>query len=210
MKALVVATLLAPALLSAPALAQHTAATEVYVAQLHPLNSKVTGHEATGVARFTITGDSLTISVRARGVPASMMHLQHFHGFPDGKQATCATAASDKNHDGVVDLIETEPTSGTTMVPFTADPVSMTIVTDSYPKASATGSYSYKVTVSLAALNAAFGKAFDGHTIDLAHRVVYIHGVPDGTTLPKTAASLGTIPAQVTLPIACGAIQRVK
>ena len=30
------------------------------------------------------------------------------------------------------------------------------------------------------------------------------------TKLPTSAASLGTIPAQVTLPIACGEIKRVQ
>lgn len=208
--ALVVAAAMGPALFAPSAVAQHTRATQEFVAELHPLNSKVTGHKASGVARFTVRGDSLTISVRVKGVSPDMMHLQHFHGFPDSHQASCATAAADKNHDGIVDLIETEPMSGTTMVPFTADPVSMEIVTDTYPKASANGTYDYKVTVSLSALNAAFGQKYDGHTIDLARRVVYIHGVPASTTLPSTVASLGTIPAQVTIPIACGAIKKVK
>lgn len=192
------------------AAAAQQGATQVYVARLEALNSKVTGSTASGTARFTIKGDSLTISVRVRGVPASMSHLQHFHGFPDGHQATCASAESDKNGDGIVDLIETEATSGTTMVPFTADPVSMEIVVNTYPTASKSGSYTYTKTVSLHALEDAFGKKFTGQQLDLTRRVVYVHGVPSGTVLPPTVASLGTIPAQVTLPIACGAIKRVK
>jgi hypothetical protein len=36
---------------------------------------------------------------------------------------------------------------------------------------------------------------------------VYIHGVPSATQLPSSVASLGPIPAQVTLPIACGKIE---
>lgn len=182
----------------------------VYVAQLHPLNAKVTSGRASGEARFTIKGDSLTIAVRVQGVAPDMVHLQHFHGFEDGRQATCATAGADKNGDGIIDLIETEPMSGTTMVPFTADPVSMEIVTDTYPKALAGGTYEYEKTVSLSALQDAFGKKFGGQQIQLGRRVVYIHGVPSGTTLPASVASLGTIPAQVTLPIACGEIKRLK
>jgi hypothetical protein len=181
-------------------------ATTTYVAELHALNTKATGMHTAGEARFTIAGDSLTISVTARHVPPDMMHLQHFHGFTTSQNATCPTAAADANHDGVIDLIETEPTSGTTMVPFTGDPVSMEIVTDSYPKASADGTYQYRKTVSLSALEAAFAKAFDGQKLDLARRVVIIHGVPSTTTLPASAASLGKIPAQVTVPIACGKI----
>ena len=37
-----------------------------------------------------------------------------------------------------------------------------------------------------------------------------MHGVPLATKLPSSVASLGTIPAQVTLPIACGKITRLK
>lgn len=194
----------------APAGAQATPinshATTTYVAQLHALNSKVAGMQTTGEARFTITGDSLTISVTTRDVPPDMMHLQHFHGFTTGRNATCPTAAADTNRDGIIDLIETEPMSGTTMVPFTDDPVSMEIVADTYPKASAEGTYEYRKTVSLSALDAAFAKAFDGQKLDFSRRVVIVHGVPPTTTLPASAASLGTIPAHVTVPIACGKI----
>ncbi|EFJ70683.1 hypothetical protein HMPREF0514_11127 [Lactobacillus paragasseri JV-V03] len=49
--------------------------------------------------------------------PANIEHWQHFHGFPDGKDAHVATMDNDLNGDGFVDLPETEPVSGTTMVP---------------------------------------------------------------------------------------------
>jgi hypothetical protein len=191
---------------AAQATPANSRAVTTYIAELHALNTKTTGMQTAGEARFTITGDSLTISVTTRHVPPGMMHLQHFHGFTTSQNATCPTASADANHDGVIDLIETEPTSGTTMVPFTGDPVSMEIVTDSYPKASAGGTYQYRKTVSLSALEAAFAKAFDGQKLDLGRRVVIIHGVPPTTTLPASAASLGKIPAQVTVPIACGKI----
>jgi hypothetical protein len=181
----------------------------VYVAHLSPLNSKVTGSAASGEARLTIKGDRLTIVIDTKGLPPDMMHLQHFHGFTDNREATCATAAADTNGDGIIDLIETEPMSGTTMVPFHDDPVSMQIVRDTYPKALASGSYHYKKTVSLTALKAAFAKAFNDSDLALDKRVVYIHGVPAATKLPSSVASLGKIPAQVTLPIACGKIERV-
>jgi hypothetical protein len=182
----------------------------VYVAHLAPMNSKVTGLETTGEASFTITGDSLRISVKAEGLPPDMMHLQHFHGFKDNRDATCPTEAADVNHDGIVDLIETEPTSGTMMVPFHDDPVSMEIVRDTYPKAGADGTFQYQKTVSLKDLGAAFAKAFGDKELDLDRRVVFIHGILPSTKLPASAASLGTIPAQVTLPIACGEIKRVQ
>ncbi len=95
------------------------------------------------------------------------------------------------------------------MVPFDDDPAGMQIVRGVYPEASADGALQYRKTVSLKALEAAFAKTFGDQEFDLDRRVVFIHGVPAATQLPASVASLGTIPAQVTLPIACGKIERV-
>src|ERR1700680_1459828 len=126
----------------------------------------------------------------------------------DKRDATCPTEAADVNHDGIIDPIETEPTSGTTMVPCHDDPVSMEIVRDPYPKAVRDGTFQYKKTVSLKNLDAAFAKAFGDKELDIDRRVVFIHGILASAKLPASAASLGTLPAQVTLPIACGEIKR--
>jgi hypothetical protein len=107
------------------------------------MNSKITGLQTKGEARFSIDGDNLTISVTAHGLPPNIVHWQHFHGFTDNRAATCPTAAADANGDGIIDLIETEPASGTTMVPFTDDPVAMDVAHGTYPKSSATGTYTY-------------------------------------------------------------------
>ncbi|MGH8161358.1 MAG: hypothetical protein ACRESR_04290, partial [Gammaproteobacteria bacterium] len=178
-----------------------------YIAHLHPLNSKATGLRTHGEAQFAIKGDQLTIRVSVEDAPPGIAHWQHLHGFTDGKAAQCASnTSSDANHDGVVDLIETEAVSGTTLVPLNADPTAMKIASNTYPKASVDGSYVYRETVSLKALQTAFAKAFKGRKLDLAKRVVYIHGVPSGTKLPATAKSLNGVPVDVTLPIACGVI----
>lgn len=200
------------ALIAAPVAVQAAevskAVPTVYVAHLKSMNDKVTGHDANGEARFTIAGDKLTISIDMKGVPPNMEHWQHFHGFKDNTDAVCPTAAADANGDGIIDLIETGPAAGTTMVPFNADPAAMNIPDDTYPKAAADGTFHYRKTVSLKALTAAFAKAFGSTNLDLDRRVVFIHGVPPATALPGSVASLGTIPAQVTLPIACGTIER--
>lgn len=182
----------------------------VYVAHLHAMNSGTTKTATTGEARFTVNGDQLTIDIRVHGAPPDTVHWQHFHGFKNDQPAACSTASANVNHDGIVDLIETEKTSGTTMVPFITDPASMDVAHGTYPKADAQGSYHYHETVSLKALDAAFSKAFPGSKLDLDKRVVYIHGVPASTHVPGTVASLGPIPAQVTLPIACGKIEHAS
>jgi hypothetical protein len=96
------------------------------------------------------------------------------------------------------------------MVPFHDDPVSMEIVRDTYPKAGADGTFKYQKAVPLRGLDAAFAKTFGDSGLDLDRRVVFIRGTLEPTRLPASAASLGTIPAQVTLPIACGEITRVQ
>ncbi len=200
--------LLCAGTLSAAAAYAAAPPTATYVATLQPMNTNVTGTAASGEARFTVTGDTLTIDISMKGVPPSTVHWQHFHGFTDNRDATCPTAAADTNHDGIIDLIETGATAGTTMVPFDADPASMDVAHGQYPTASAAGTYTYHATVSLSALQAAFAKAFHDQQLDLDRRVVFIHGVPSDTKLPATVKSLGPIPAQVTLPIACGKIER--
>lgn len=126
-----------------------------------------------------------------------------------GTKADNTMSAADANHDGVIDLIETGAAAGTTMVPFNADPVRMHVASDTYPKASADGSYNYRKTVSLKAMTAAFAKAFGDPDLALDRRVVFVHGIAPTAALAGSVASLGTIPGQVTLPIACGKIERV-
>lgn len=195
--------------LATAALAQDGDAT--YRALLSPLNAQVVGSQTAGEAIFTVAGDDLTIHVTVSGAPPSIAHLQHFHGFKEGMQKSeCPTARSDTNGDGIIDLIETEPLAGITMVPFHDDPVSMEIVRDTYPTADDKGSYTYEKSVSLKALEDAFAAQFPGQELDLTRRVVFVHGVPASTELPDSVASLGDIPAQITLPIACGAIMKVE
>ncbi|HMN20155.1 MAG TPA: hypothetical protein PKA16_02055 [Ottowia sp.] len=182
--------------------------TQSYIAQLQPMNTAVTRTAATGTARFTVSGDRLTIDIDAQGTPPNTVHWQHFHGLTGPGGARCATMAADANHDGIVDLIETGPASGTTMVPFTQDPASMEVAHGQYPSAGPDGRYHYHQVVSLKALDAAFAKAFPGQALDLDRRVVLIHGVPASTPLPHSVQSLGPIPATTTLPIACGQIVR--
>jgi hypothetical protein len=180
----------------------------IYVAQLHPLNEKITGAKTSGWARLVVNGNRLTITIDVKGAPPNIEHWQHFHGFKDDRIAACPTASADVNHDGVVDIVETEAVAGTTMVPFNAAPAQMQVASHTYPKADSSGTYHYEQSVPLDSLKAAFKKAFGNDNLDLANRVIFIHGVPADAHLPSSVASLGEIPARVTLPIACGKIER--
>lgn len=94
----------------------------------------------------------------------------------------------DVNHDGFIDLPETEAVSGTTMVPFDDAPQEMNISHDGYPVADKYGHYEYDKDVPLKDLQAKFKQAFGSDDLQLDKRVVYVHGVPADLKLLSSVA----------------------
>lgn len=184
----------------------------IYRAEIKPLNADKIGTAAHGEVEFRIEGDNMHIKLEMFDTPANIQHWEHFHGFPDGQDAHVPTMAQDVNHDGYIDLPETETVSGTTMVPLDAHPHEMCIPNDNYPVADEKGHYSYEKDVPYQELLKNFEKAFGGDSLELDKRVVYVHGVPDSLVLPDTVG--GKINDQydqhVTLPIASGKIEKVS
>lgn len=204
--ALVSLAFLAGLVLGGSALAQQEQ--NAFVADLAGMNSSLTGTDVTGQAILFTDSGQLQITLVAKGLSPSMMHLGHIHGFMTGEASTCPDAAADTNGDGVVDLIETEPSAGVTLIPFDGDPAALTIESDSYPTATADGLITYSMSVSLDALNAAMKSTYSIDDLALGNRVIFLHGVPEGTSaLPDTAQSLPGVPAYITIPIACGQIK---
>lgn len=189
------------ALIMGAALAQQ--ANAAFTAQLQPINPQLTATAVSGQAMLTISGDELHITLVATGMPAGM-RLAHIHGFITEQASSCPAANADVNGDGIVDLIETEPSAGVTLIPFNADPAGLEILSDSYPVASDDGLIVYQATVSLAALNASVAAEYDIADLNLADRVIFVHGVAEDVMLPDTVQSLPDVPARVTVPIACG------
>ncbi|MTV82693.1 hypothetical protein [Secundilactobacillus folii] len=181
-----------------------------YVSEIKPLNEKAIGTAAHGTAEFIEDGDTLHITIEMFDTPKNMQHWEHFHGFPEGKDAEPATMAQDANHDGVVDLPETEPVSGTTMVPFDAQPHEMNIPNDSYPVSDDQGHFKYEKDVPLSALKKQFKETFGTDDLELDKRVIYVHGVPADLKLPDTTGGNLTdkYDNHVTLPIATGKITK--
>jgi hypothetical protein len=186
------------------------AAAEHYVAKLAPLNANKIGTSASGTANLEIVDGKLNVTIDLKGLAPNLMHMQHYHGFIDGKDATCPTAASDANGDGYVDLIETEPTSGTTMLPFHAHPATLEIANDTYPVADKSGVAHYTHTDDVATLDKALKEKLKATGLELSKRVIIIHGIPNDAKLPDTVKSLPGVPAQITIPVACGKIKVVK
>lgn len=200
---------LAGSLLLALASSQSHAADALYVAKLQPLNTAKIGTSSSGDARLEVADGKLIVSIDLAGLPPGM-HLQHFHGFPDGRDATCPTGESDSNGDGYIDLVETEPLAGTTMVPFHAHPATLEIPSDSYPVADENGAAHYEKIEIVADIENALKEKFKAPLLALEKRVIFVHGVTNETVLPDTVKSLPGVPAHVTIPIACGKIETGK
>jgi len=183
-------------------------AAEVYRASLVPMNTGAAHSEVRGEVRITVSDADATFELHARGLSPSMMHMAHVHGFDDDRNATCPGVQADVNGDGIVDLLETEPTSGVTMIPFNGAPAALKIASDTYPMASKDGTVAYRQRLSLAELSKAMSRQFKGASPDFAKRVIFVHGVRASARLPQTAASLPEVPAQVTIPVACGKVVR--
>lgn len=180
-----------------------------YIAHIQALNADKIGVHPHGTAEFTEKGDQLHIKVEMFDTPKNIEHWEHFHGFPEGKKAQVPTMKQDTNHDGYIDLPETEAVSGTTMVPLDSAPAEMNIPHDGYPVADAKGHYEYEIDVPLAKLQAKFQKAFGTNDLQLDKRVVYVHGVPDSLQLPASVkGDVMNYDAHTTLPIAAGKIEK--
>lgn len=182
-----------------------------YTAEIEALNADKIGCRPYGAAEITQEGDTLRVMIEMNDVPANCEHWQHLHGFADGSPAEVATQEQDTNHDGYIDLPETEPVSGVTMVPFNSSPAIMNIPNNTYPIADADGHYFYEMYVSLKELKRNFAKAFGTDDLQLDKRVIYIHGVPKDLKLPDTVGgNLEEFDAHVTLPIAAGKLTKVE
>jgi len=193
------------------ALNAYAAQEQVFKAHLTAVNADKIGSSPVGDATFKVEGDKLVVHIKMAHTPPGIIHWEHFHGYPDGKNATCVAPKDDANGDGYIDLIETGAVSGTTMVPFNDAPHEMNIPTDTYPRADKHGNYEYTKVVPLSALEKKFGEVFKGGKIDLDKRVLYVHGVPENTKLPATVAGeVASYTTNTTLPIACGKIELVK
>ena len=185
---------------------QSVGETHVYVAKINAINPQLTNSKVSGEAIFIEANGKLKITMVVKGLSPGM-HLGHIHGFVSDKASTCPPSNADTNGDGIVDLIETEPYAGTTLIPFNGDPVGLKIKSDTYPVADKNGVLTYEMTVSLDKLDAAIKKAYRINKLSLENRVIFIHGVPEGKSLPGSAKSLPGVPAYVTVPIACGEIR---
>lgn len=180
-------------------------------ATLSPLNSSVSGMTG-GTADFVLDGDSFKATVMVNGAPMAL-HAQHIH-----VGSACPTSSADTNGDGFIDVVEGVPTYGPILVPLDGDLSSQDAGGSDFPSGT---EYTYEEETSYAAMlgdlklpdpntEDAVVKLGASEFLDLEGRHVVIHGVMESDDVPDSVASIGDLPNYVTLPIACGVIEKVS
>jgi hypothetical protein len=173
-----------------------------YLAILNPLQTNTFGRVPSGAAIFTVSGDSFTARVEASGLDDAI-HPQHIHGFIPVQEGVCPTAADDANGDGFVDVLEGAPDYGPIQVPLDGDLADTSMDPATFPTGS---SYQYMESDSVSAIKAALGVS----DLALEAKHVVVHGVSGDRSLPDSVQSIAGLPANVTLPVACGQIIRIN
>lgn len=177
-----------------------------YVAVLSPLNqgehtvdsATITIPTAGGVAAINQRGDRITVVVGVTGVEPMALHPQHIHAGPK-----CPDMSADVNHDGFLDVIEGLPDYGPILISLDNDLNNFEASLD-FPVANAQGQYFYLEQASQSHLEMELKEA-----LRLGDRHVVIHGIAPDAPLPASVQSLPGLPAQATLPVACGELHAV-
>lgn len=177
----------------------------VWQADLLPLNPDVSFAPVTGKVLLQLNGDRLKIVLNATGLEPGIPHPQHIHGALGTPEGMCPDMADDANGDGVIDVIEGVPDYGAILLTLDSDLTNgATTEVEGLPVGSDDGTIHYSATVSWSAMAAGLGGV-----PTLENREIVLHGVNPDTPLPA-AASIGALPAWLTLPVACGQIDRVN
>src|SRR5690606_5670068 len=160
-------------------------------------------------------GDELMDSKRMQGVPGIVVHAQHIT-----VGSSCPTETNDVNNDNYVDVIEGVPNYGLILIPLDGDLEDQDDGSHGFPRASSAGTYSWSKTASLSRMIADLQDAevdledgltkLNGSELNLAGKVVIVHGVNSNSNLPDTVGTIDDFRSHQSLPIACGVIERVE
>ena len=186
----------------------------LYVASLTPLNTSVSP-AALGAFIFSIQGDKADATINVITAPTGVAHPQFIY-----VGDKCPTAADDTNSDTFLDALEGIAVFGQILIPFDGNLNSQDEGSLLFPSSDDIGAYQYLRSASLAKLledlklpdpdtTDSIAKLAAGEELNLAGRVLVIHGVSADTVLPDTVGTIQGAPNTLTLPIACGIISRV-
>lgn len=189
-----------PAASNRPAAPNNASAAQVFTATLTPLNGDVSYRPVRGSAMVTVRDGTLSVRVDAQGLEPGIPHPQHIHGKMG--EGACPDMSADENGDGLVDVIEGLPDYGGIMVTLDSDLTDGAgTQVDGLPTADKDGTIHYRNSADFEAVQAGAGE-----DLRLDERHIVLHGVDPALeeTVLADAASIGDLPAWLTLPVACG------
>ena len=178
-------------------------ADRAFFADLNELNNS----EAEGGALLLLKGDQLTVITAARGVEAGQVHVQHIHGFEDGRDAKVPTLAQDDDRDGFVELAEGLDTYGPILLNLTSSPEAGL---SGFPNPTGT-SFLFSQSYDLSdPSNGELAKLLDD--VSLSRREIVLHGtsVLEGHGLGTAGEVDGSAGYKLVLPIASGEIRELS
>jgi Ca2+-binding RTX toxin-like protein len=178
-------------------------ADRVFFADLNELNNS----EAEGGALLLLKGKTLTVITAARGVEAGQTHVQHIHGFEDGRDAKVPTLAQDDDRDGFIELAEGLDTYGPVLLNLTSTPGGGL---EGFPTP-AGDSFLFSQSYDLSdPKNGELAKLLDD--VSLARREIVLHGgsVREGHGQGTGGEVDGTAGYKLVLPIASGEIRELS
>lgn len=181
----------------------------LYLATLRPLNTHLSGFLPTGQMEIKVGGSAFQVkSVLEDDAP--VVHMLNMH-----TSSECPSMGHDSNGDGLVDVNEMSVATGPVILPFDSD-LSFQEKGE-FPR----GSFTYVRSISVGALmqdlmapdsnpNDHIVKLSAAESFGLEGKVVMVHGVNGGTTIPTTVTSLGNMTPQASIPVACGILRKIK
>lgn len=163
-----------------------------YKAILRPYNFTVSGWVPSGMTDIKVSGDEIQIKSWLDD-SQNVTHMQNIHA-----GTVCPGEEHDFNKDGFVDFNESTRVSGNVLLPLDSDIASQDI-SNVFPK----GNFTYFQKASISGIVASLNK-----NLNLEGKVIIVMGGAANRNLPSTVSTVNGMTKELSVPIACGVIQR--
>lgn len=174
------------------------------------LNEKIKG-----AMTFSLDGSDIVADVRLANAFPGMVFAQSLRAGTE-----CPDMNSDRNADGIVDALEAEEVYGKILVPLDADINTQASMARVYPLSDEYGSYIYSKVATFSSFirdlrepdpsdQDDYIKLKQEEEFTLEGKVIVIQGVPKEFELPETVQTTSGQSKSLTVPLACGKLQKV-
>lgn len=163
-----------------------------YKAIIRPYNFTVAGWIPSGMTDIKVTGDQIEIKSWMDD-SSNVTHMQNIH-----LGTACPGAEHDANGDGFVDMNESMRVSGGVLLPLDSD-LSSQDASNAFPK----GNFTYYQKASVSEITANIKRG-----LNLEGKVIIVMGAAANRNLPGSVSTVNGQTKELSVPIACGVIQR--